>query len=385
MGSLGTPYRSDIKVTPLPLPSGSSIDFGATVEEIDIENLSDADFEKLNDSLYNYNVLILKGQGHTTPKAQYLLTQRFDPAAGSGYGHNADFRDKKSILANDGSTIPAVPQVQLIGNGRFGSYEGLENFKLTHPHHQTFHRTVVPKEEDPVYTRFYRWHIDAALYNKLPPRVTTFIAVRLPKDGASRRQTIRWDDGTGDEVKGIVPGSTAFVSSYKTYDLLSEDQKEFARGAKIEYAPHPYVWMASAKARENGLGMHNEGLEAPDDQLPPIEKDKILITPMCWRNPVTGKLALQIHPASVKKIHKPNGEILDDLAEVRKILYEYQRPGIGPEYVYLHEWKEGDMVVWNNHGMLHAVTGTLDPDKEQDKRLFRQCNLAASAPPLGPL
>ena len=39
----------------------------------------------------------------------------------------------------------------------------------------------VAEEEDLDYTRFFRWHIDAALYNLNPPLVTSLLAVQVPK------------------------------------------------------------------------------------------------------------------------------------------------------------------------------------------------------------
>lgn len=101
---------------------------------------------------------------------------------------------------------------------------------MKHPHHRTFHKEAISDEDDRENTRFYRWHIDAALYDLEPPKVTSLLAVKVPK---TEYQTLRYDDGTGDEVK-LSRGSTAFVSSYKMYDLLSEEDKKFARTTKVQ-------------------------------------------------------------------------------------------------------------------------------------------------------
>jgi alpha-ketoglutarate-dependent taurine dioxygenase len=102
---------------------------------------------------------------------------------------------------------------------------------------------------------------------------------------------------------------------------------------------------------------------------------------MCWKNPVTGRLALQVHPSAVRKLHLKDGSIIDDLRKVRDIIYRLQRPGIAPELVYCHDWEEGDLVLFNNQGTIHSVVGAFAPD---EVRIFRQCNLASSAPPKGP-
>ncbi|KAE8904309.1 hypothetical protein PF005_g15080 [Phytophthora fragariae] len=171
-----------IQVTPIQAPEGSAVDFGAAITNVDLENLSDNDFE-------------------------YVLTKRFDPAS-STYGHGKTLDVKRSVLHPDLKTVPHQPQVQIIGHGHYDEYEGLKDFTLKHPHHKVFHKTAIPEEDDLNFTRFYRWHIDAALYALNPPKVTTLLAVKVP---AGRRQTLRYDDGTGDELD-VSLGTTAFVS-----------------------------------------------------------------------------------------------------------------------------------------------------------------------------
>lgn len=304
------------------------------------------------------------------------MTQRFDPTA-SGYGHGKTLDAKNSILHPDLKTVPHQPEVQIIGNGFVPEYEGLTDIKLKHPHHKTFHKHPIPEEDDLTHTRFYRWHIDAALYDLNPPKVTSLMAVSVP---AGRRQTLRYDDGTGEELD-VPLGTTAFVSGYRMYDILSDEDKEFVRTSKIEYAAHPYIWMSKAKSRSDGLGLHSDDAELSESELPPIDPSKVQILPLVWKNPVTGKLALQIHPSAVRKIHLKNGKVIDDLAEVREIVHRLQRPGIRPELVYAHDWEEGDLVLFNNQGVLHSVVGAFT---ESEVRLFRQCNIAAKEPPIGP-
>ncbi len=320
--------------------------------------------------------MVLKNNANCSPKAQYELTLRFDPSA-QGYGHSKTIDAKRSILHPDLKTVPHQPEVQVIGNGFISDYEGLKNFQLKHPHHKTFHKDPIPEADDLTHTRFYRWHIDAALYGLNPPKVTSLFAVSVPQGPT---QTLRYDDGSSDEMQ-VPLGTTAFASGYAMYDILSDADKAFVRTSRIEYAPHPYIWMSKAKSRPDGLGLLSKGLELSDEDLPPIDPSKVQILPMVWKNPVTGKLALQMHPSAVRKIHLKDGEIIDDLKTVRAVVHRLQRPGISPEMVYTHDWEEGDMVLFNNQGVLHSVVGAF---AEKEVRLFRQCNLAASKPPLGP-
>jgi hypothetical protein len=164
------------------------------------------------------------------------------------------------------------------------NHEGLAEAKLKHPSHTTFHKTrVSPEEEATGITRFYRWHIDAALYDLSPPRVTTLYGLIIP-EGAP--QTCRYDDGTGDEL--LVPlGTTAFVSGRTMFNILPPELKSLAVRSKVKYAPHPYVWMAPAHALPTGLGIESEGLELPLDELPAWEETRLKTFPVVrsflWR------------------------------------------------------------------------------------------------------
>ncbi|ATZ46197.1 hypothetical protein BCIN_01g08370 [Botrytis cinerea B05.10] len=365
-----------LEVKPFSSPENSSLNLGAEINNVDLEHLSEEDFKTIRNALYNHHVVVLKNQAGLSPKAQYDLTRRFDPTAET-YGHGKTLDAKRSVLHPDLKTIPHQTQVQVIGNGFYEEYEGLKNITLKHPHHRVFHKTAIPDEDDLAFTRFYRWHVDAALYALNPPKVTSLMAVKVP---AGRRQTLRYDDGTGEEMD-VPLGTTAFVSGQNMYDLLSEEDKEFVRGAKAEYAPHPYIWMSPARSRSTGLGMVSDGNELPLSELPPVDEKDIKILPMCWKNPVTGNLALQIHPSAIKAIHLPNGEVMTDLKEVRDLVYRLQRPAISPKFVYPHDWVEGDLVLFNNQGVLHSVVGAFSPE---EKRLFRQCNMASSEGVMGP-
>ena len=297
--------------------------------------------------------------------------------ATASYGHGKTLDAKKSILHPDLQTVPHQPQVQIIGNGQILSYEGLEHFRLRHPHHRAFHESVVPEKDDLEYTRFYRWHIDAALYGLSPPVATTLLAVKVP---GGRLQTVRYDDGSGDEL--VVPlGTTAFVNGETMYERLPEDDKQLARNTKVEYAAHPYIWMSPAKSRPTGLGLVSQGIELPVSQLPPIDQASVQVLPMCWKNPVTGNLALQIHPSAVRRLHMDDGTVIEELEQVREIVYRLQRQGIAPSRVYAHDWEDGDFVLFNNRGVLHSVVGAF---AEDEVRLFRQCNIAGSQLPHGP-
>ncbi|KAL2312385.1 Alpha-ketoglutarate-dependent xanthine dioxygenase xan1 [Schizosaccharomyces pombe] len=372
-----------LRVSPVPLPEhNTDVGFGALIENVDLNNLSDEQFEDIRKALFEHQVVCFPNQHNLPPETQYAITHRFDPES-STYGHgNRTNQQNNSILHPDLHTLPGVPQVQLIGHGVVKDHYGLEEARLKHPHHRTFHRDPISEEEEKEkqVTRFYRWHIDAALYDYNPPVVTTLLAVNAPQG----TQTLRYDDKSGHEMP-VPLGSTAFASGYRMYELLTDEEKKVAARTRVQYFPHAYVTINKARALPNGLGMYSEGLELDKSELPPWEESRVKTFPLLWKNPVTGKLALQTHGCCAEKILIDNEDgtttVIDDLPKVREILYNYQRPGINPERVYCHDWKNGDFVIFHNRGVTHCITGAYRDDQT---RIFHQCNLAASHPPAGP-
>ncbi|BGP30948.1 hypothetical protein JCM10296v2_002710 [Rhodotorula toruloides] len=370
--------------------------FGVAVSGIkDINNLTDEEFATIEELLYKHSVVVFEDVD-LNPDGQFRLTRQFDPQAHE-YGHGAKGRpDNKSILHPDLRTIPGTP-VQLIGNGLVTDghvLQGLKNpTQLKHPSHETFHKTQLSAEEsEKGYTRFYRWHIDAALYERDPPKVTTLYGLQMP---LGKGNVVRYDDGTGDELE-VPLGGTAFVSGKAMFDILPAEYKSLAVRAHVKYFPHPYVAIGTAKSRSTALGMETDGLEVPLDELPPWEEKHVKTFPVCWKNPVTGNLHFQVHPSGIKELIieplpptatrssstlYPDGAHLTNLKEVRDLMYKMQRPGIAPELVYVVDWKPKTLALFHNRGVLHSITGAFQPD---EVRAFWQNNLASTDVPLGP-
>ncbi|KAI5474597.1 alpha-ketoglutarate dependent xanthine dioxygenase [Pseudohyphozyma bogoriensis] len=392
-----------LRTSPLAYPASASPllkeeGFGVVVEGVkDINKISPEEFEEIQTLLYNHSVVVFPDV-HLTPAGQYALTLAFDPLA-LEYGHGKSSDGKpapKSILHPDLKNIPGTP-VQLIGNGPCNDPEILQGLpvgtKLKHPSHQTFHKSVLSDEESANgLTRFYRWHMDAALYERDPPKVTTLYGLSVPQ---GPKQTVRYDDGTGDELE-VSLGGTSFVSGKIMFDQLSAPMKSLAIRTKVQYSPHPYVWMTPAKAFSTGLGIESDGLEVPREDLPPWSEDKIKTYPMVWKNEKNGNLHLQVHPSGIETLIidplpagteatpdalYPDGAHITDLKQVRELVYSMQRPGIAPHLVYTHDWRPNDLALFHNRGVLHTITGAFKPEEQ---RAFWQCNLASTDVPSGP-
>jgi len=354
---------------------GAEVTFGVDAGVLDLERLDEAGFAALARAVFTELVVVVRGQRHLSPRAQYDLTRRFDPSV-KAYGHgNRPEIMRQSVLMQDLVSIPDCPQVKLLGNGRVREHEGLTDVELRHPSHRSFHdKPLSDAEEAAGLTRFYRWHIDAALYELHPPKVTTLLALEVPE---GRRETVVYGDESGDTLE-VPLGTTAFVSGATAFDLLSPAQKEWALATRVRYAPHPYVWMRNARARADGLGLVSQGKELSREELPPFDPEKVTTLPLVWRNPMSGRLSLQLHAFCVEEL-LVDGKPVGDLATCRRLLHELMRPAIAPSRVYAHPWKPGDLVIFNNRGVWHSVVGSLRPD---ERRVYHQCNLAASEPPL---
>jgi len=381
----------DIQVTPMAHGPKSNVDFGATIHGIDLNNLTESDFEIIHAALHKHKLLVFKGQPEMLkPQQQYELTRRFDPdETTGGFAHGVD----PFLTSHNGvdiyglpnrPAIPVQPQVHILGRGEVpkNHYSFPPGFKVKGVDHHYFHLPPhIPAEErEAGKSRFYQWHFDGALYNIPPPRVGCLLAVRTPKGPDVR---VQWDDGTGTEM-AIAPGATAMVAGSRALELLTPELREIAYNSTIEYAPHCFEWMSTAHSTRLGHSIETEGLEKPLDQLKPWTEDKICTYPMVWRNPVTGEDSLQVHGQGAFKLFlksSPDGEetVIDDLGEVRAFLHKLMRPVLEPSNIYAHRHEEQDVILWYNRALWHSITEFPD---SYGPRIMHQCNVAASDHPV---
>lgn len=223
--------------------------------------------------------------------------------------------------------MPVQPQVHILGRGEVpkGHYSFPPNFKVKGIDHVDFHLPphIAPEDRENGASRFYQWHFDGSLYDIPPPRVGCLLAVRTPK---GPDVTVRWDDGTGCEMK-IAPGATAMVAGSQALAILDEETRNTVMNSRIEYAPHAFKWMSTAHSTRLGHLIETEGLEVPLEELPPYDRSKVCIYPMVWTNPKTGEKSLQVHGQGALKLYLKNGpneeeKVIDDLREVREFMHK---------------------------------------------------------------
>ena len=179
-----------LEVVPLPVELRKETGLGAEVllppsmPLLDLSALTEEDRETLRNGLFTHQVLVVRDQQGIDPAMIPELAKIFDPTVRDIHSGGKDqVRDKKNILSqNNGSRIPRAPQVSVIGSGNTNGHEGIMDLDLKHVDHTTFHQN--PLSEDDIakgYTRPYRWHMDAPLYENLPGFATVLHAIEVPE------------------------------------------------------------------------------------------------------------------------------------------------------------------------------------------------------------
>ena len=134
----------------------------------------------------------------------------------------------------------------------------------------------------------------------------------------------------------IVPpagGATEFASTRAAYPSLPED---LTRGVAPAIAVHDFAW--SRDQVRPGFFTEQERAE-----YPPVRH------PVVRTNPVNGRPALFLgaHASHLEGLPVEEGRAL-----LGALLDHVTRP----EFRYRHEWKEADLVIWDNRCVLHRAT-----------------------------
>jgi alpha-ketoglutarate-dependent taurine dioxygenase len=158
------------------------------------------------------------------------------------------------------------------------------------------------------------------------------------------RATVEWHiDGAQDEIPAMASllsakvlsasgGETEFASTYVAYDELTDDEKARFDDVRVLHSlagtqrlvnPSPTAeqeaaWAASAREH-----------------------------PLVWRHG-SGRRSLVIGSTAVGVVG------MDDDAGA-ELLHDLLARATTPDHVFRHEWGEGDMVIWDNRGVLHRV------------------------------
>ncbi|ETS85892.1 hypothetical protein PFICI_03917 [Pestalotiopsis fici W106-1] len=389
MGSIIENTPTLLQVSPLPQEDGKKTNFGAVVDGLDLNNISDRDVQALKETIWKHKVIIVRGQKSLQPVKQWELVTRFDPDAPQVHSHGdvKSFNKFGGLLSKsrDVLGIPGAENVRLIGKGYQGAdHYGIKDKTVKKPLSHDWHATKLSQDEfDSGHTRFQRWHIDAPLYERDPAWFTTLRCIKRPTEP---KVTVHWDDGSGQTME-VEPGLTAFFSNVQTYELMTPEEQKVADHSWVEYAPRPYTWMGECRGNPNGLGVASEGREKSLEELGDWDPAHVKRYPMVWVNPVTGEKAFMVHGICARRVFlrsSPDEEprMVDDVAEIRRWLKPIQERVLKPEYIMLPSVQEGDIVMWANWQCFHTA---VDYPDAYGPRTMHQANIGASSAPVGPV
>ncbi len=184
------------------------------------------------------------------------------------------------------------------------------------------------------------WHTDMS-YSAVIALANVLYAIKVPRDDSGRAL-----------------GATHFASMHAAYDGLPQDLK--ARLADAT-AVHDFNKFWEMMRREKG-SKRPALTEEQRRKKPPVSH------PVFLTHPITGRKVLYADPGYTMRIEgMPEAE--ND--EILSFLFAHQ---LKPEFQYEHRWNEGDLMMWDNIGTLHAAIADYGPHQP---RLMQRCQVMA--------
>ena len=176
----------------------------------------------------------------------------------------------------------------------------------------------------------FGWHTDGSAACHVDA-ATLLYAVEVPRDG----------------------GDTLFLSSAAAYARAPDELKKRLESISI---------LSSFHAHNDPL------LETDPDSFIPLSAEERAALPPVWHKIV------QVHPVTDRKVFYLNLDPLEfdgiDDQSGRELLTQVIEFASQPEFVYRHSWTPGELIIWDNHSMLHSGTPTLM--YESDRRLMHR-------------
>lgn len=169
------------------------------------------------------------------------------------------------------------------------------------------------------------WHSDLC-FQLRPSRATTLYAVELPAPNA---------DGT-------TLGDTFFANAVRAYETLPANLKKLIEGRRgiFQYARRQNLKHKEDKTITGRTDLTDEQKQQAPDVTHPVVRN----------HPLTGKKCLFINETYAFGI---TGMPED---EGRALIQELQAHITRPENVYRHQWREGDLIIWDNTAAQHKAS-----------------------------
>lgn len=252
--------------------------------------------------------------------------------------------NKYSVLVFHDQRISQQQQVDFAG--RFGPLRTPPVYKYdVEGHHPSLHMVSNVLHNDRhigLADAGVFWHSDAA-YMRKPVMYTFLYAVEIPQQDA----------------KSL--GDTRFASTAAAYDALAQEMKQRIAGLQaMQSLRQKYEKKIAAGVLKRGEFTKEQQEKAPDRPQP-----------MVRTHPATGRKSLFIsegHTCGI--VGMP-----DD--EARNLLAELTAFSTQPQFVYRHQWKVGDLVIWDNAMTVHKATFDY---KLPQRRLLYRCTVEGAEP-----
>jgi len=182
----------------------------------------------------------------------------------------------------------------------------------------------LPRKNGKLQVRGENYHTDHS-NERCPPKATTLHALQIPPTG----------------------GDTQFVDVRQAYDDLPAAMKVTLKGLRSLH-----VHQSSRSPRELTK-------LSPED----FAKIPTALQPLVIRHPGNGRPALYLNTGRMEGIDGMAPEAGFALIED---LYQH---ATHVRYEYRHQWRKGDMVIWDNQAVMHQANADYDP--EQKRFLYR--------------
>jgi len=156
----------------------------------------------------------------------------------------------------------------------------------------------------------FLWHIDGT-HDSVPPFASLLTGITLSETG----------------------GQTEFANSYAAYEALSPEMKARIDNLKVVHSVE--------------VSMRRAGIEPTEDNLKFWRSFPDTTHNLVWTHKSGRKsLVIGCHASHIEGMDKEEGE---------KLLQELLDWTTQPMFVYRHEWNPGDLLIWDNTGVLHRV------------------------------
>ena len=173
------------------------------------------------------------------------------------------------------------------------------------------------------------WHADMT-YIDVPPKAALLHALEVPPPEAG--------------------GNTYFANMYLAYGTLPADLKKAAEGK-----------IAVHDASRNSAGMLRKGYKDVVDVRETVGAHH----PLVRTDPKTGRKALFLG-------RRPNAYVLGlSVADSEALLDSLWTHATQPRFTMCHEWKVGDLLMWNNLSVLHRR----DPFDPKTRRVMHRSQI----------